>query len=472
MEMNGPRIRAGCAAEMPRSRSCRTDAGAPTSPMQSIAPALDHRTADDSAALRVLCVSVGVLLAILPLAHVTAMRNILIGVIAASALLQFRFAPWRNVPGFVPWLFWLSFAAASIAWSALPHVSFQSFRTDQFYPFVLFLVSFVLMRFRGGRLAVVSGSAAGTLLCLATIFASSVSGYDSKADEPAAGPLGWLAWKAGEPTDSSTYVAFIAVPLFLVLTTSRRRWRRWAAGIWLVVFGAIGFMSESRTLFVSLSVSFVGFLIVLGLLRGRLHVKSALLIALLGIVVSAISLEVVSRARLPAPLPVDRSAAVQMIMSDPRPAIWGVYAEFVGRHPWLGVGLGRSVPSRAYNLSDSPELRQIDAHATTHAHNVLLDLLLQVGIVGVALWIGLHVAILRLAVKRARNGGDREKAWAAAAVALVLAMLIKNSTNDLIVFGNALLFWSLLGTMLGLIWRQGDATGDTVLLQEHGAEKK
>jgi O-antigen ligase len=440
--------------------------------MQSILPALDHRAADDTVALRVLCVCVGVLLAILPLAHVTALRNILIGLIAASALLHFRLAPWRNVPGFVPWLLWLAFAAASIAWSALPNVSFQSFRSDQFYPFVLFLVSFALMRFRGGRVAVVSGSAAGTLLCLATMFASLASGSDSKADEPLAGPLGWLAWKASEPTDSSTYVAFIAVPLFLVLTTSRRRWRRWAAGIWLAVFGAIGFMSESRTLFVSLSVSLAGFLIVLGLLRGRLRAKSALVIVLLGIVVSAVSLELVSRARLPASQLVDRSAAVQMIMSDPRPAIWAVYGELVGRHPWFGVGLGRTVPSRAYDLNDNPKLRQIDSHAPTHAHNVLLDLLLQVGIVGLTLWIGLHVAILRLAVKRALRGGDREKAWAAAAVALVLAMLIKNSTNDLIVFGNALLFWSLLGTMLGLIWREGDGRGDTALLPEAAGGKK
>jgi O-antigen ligase len=104
---------------------------------------------------------------------------------------------------------------------------------------------------------------------------------------------------------------------------------------------------------------------------------------------------------------------------------------------------------------------------------VLLDLVLQVGIVGLALWAWLHFEILRLAVKRARASGDRERAWAAAAVALVLAMLVKNSTNDLIVFGNAILFWALLGTMLGLVWREGgDARGDTVLLSEPASPEK
>jgi O-antigen ligase len=418
-----------------------------------------------------LCISFGVLLAILPLAHVTALRNVLVGVTTGLALLQFRFGPWRSVPGFAPWLVWLAFVALSVTWSALPYVSFQSFRTDHLYPFAVFLVSFVLMRFVGGRLAAVIGTAAGTLMCLTTMLASLVSGYDPKADEPVAGTVGWLAWKAGDVTDSSTYVTFMAVPLFLILTTSRRPWRRWAAAVWLVVFGAIGFMSESRTLVASLFVSFAGFLIVLGILRGRLHLKSVVTIVLLGVVVSAASLEVISRARLPGPHPNDRSAALQMIMSDPRPAIWGAYLGLAGRTPWFGVGLGRSVPSRVYHLQDDGELRQIDVHAPTHAHNVFIDLVLQIGLVGLAIWIWLHVEILRLTIKRARQGGDREKAWAAATVALVLAMLVKNSTNDLIVYGNAILFWALLGTMLGLVWRDGDGRGDTVLLSTPAPKK-
>jgi hypothetical protein len=156
--------------------------------------------AGDPLALRLLCISFGVLLAIVPLAHVTALRNVLIGVIAAAALLQFRPGLWRNIPGFVPWLIWLGFAVASIGWSALPAVSFQSFRSDQFYPFVIFLVSFVLVRFQGGRLAAVGGTAAGTLLCLATMFAATALGSDPKADAPAPGLMGWFAWKAGDPS--------------------------------------------------------------------------------------------------------------------------------------------------------------------------------------------------------------------------------------------------------------------------------
>ena len=427
----------------------------PTSSYNSIA--------DDPAVLRILCIAFGVLLAILPLAHVTALRNSLVGVVAVSALLQFRLAPWKNIPGVVPWLIWLAFAAASIGWSALPDVSFQSLRTDQFYPFVIFLVSFVLVRTLGGRLAAAIGTAAGTVLCLSTIFAASIVGVDPDAAATQSGLLGWLARRASDVTDSSTYVAFIAVPLYLVVLTSRHGWRRWAAAAWLVVFAAIGFLSESRTLVATLFVSFLGFLTALGILRGALRWKLVLAIACIGLIISALCVEIISRVRLPGPLPTDRSVAIEMIGADSRPAIWAVYFELAQKRPWFGVGLGRSVPSRAYDLENDEGLRRIDLQAPSHAHNVLLDLVLQVGVMGLALWLWFHVEILRLAWQRARSGGDREKAWAAAAVGLVLSLLMKNSTNDLTVYGNAILFWALLGAMLGLVWRRAEMGSEAVL---------
>jgi len=425
-----------------------------------ILPASDDRIADDPPGLTALYFCTGTLLAILPLAHVTALRNSLVGLVGLLALLQFRLAASKNTPGLIPWLVWLAFAAASIGWSALPDASFQSFRRDQFYPFVVYLVSFQVVQSSRGRLAVALGTAAGTLLCLATMFAAALLGADPEAAEPGPGILGSLAWKAGERPDSSTYVAYVAVPLFLILLTSRHAWRRWAAAAWLLVFAAIGFLSENRTLVAALFVSFVGFLFVLGVLRGRLRWQSVILVVGIGLAVSAVCLEIISRTRLSVPSPSDRSAAIEMIMADTRPAIWSAYLELARKRPWFGVGLGRNVPSRIYHLEDNAELRRIDPQAATHAHNVLLDLVLQVGVIGLAIWIGLHLEVMRLAVQRARGGGDREKAWAAAAVALVLAMLVKNSTNDLVVYGNALLFWALLGSMLGLIWHGAPAASD------------
>src|SRR4029450_10018351 len=133
-----------------------------------ILPAGAKSIAEDPPILRAQYLLFGVLLAILPLAHVTALRNSLTGLIALLALLQFRLALWRSIPGLIPWIVWLAFAAVSIALSALPlprsalpDASFQSLRSDQFYPFIIFMVSFLIVRCFGGRLAVASGTAAG-----------------------------------------------------------------------------------------------------------------------------------------------------------------------------------------------------------------------------------------------------------------------------------------------------------------------
>jgi O-antigen ligase len=362
----------------------------------------------------------------------------------------------------LPCLVWLAFAALSIAWSDYPIVSFRAFRSDLLYPFVLFLISFMLVRSRKGRLALTLGAAVGTVISLTTTFAAAVAPVEPGMESAAPGVLGWLAWKAGEAVDSSTYIAFLAVPLFVVALTSTRASVRWASAAWLVAFAGLGLMSESRTLFVSLCISLPCLLIVFGLLRGRLHLRPVLVAICVGLVVSAISLELISRLRLPEQQPYDRSVALEMIASDSRPAIWAVYYGLAKRHPWLGVGFGRLVPSRTYDLAQNEDLKRIDRQAFAHAHNVLLSLALQVGLVGLAIWTWLHIRLLSLAVMCARARGEREKAWAAAAIALVLAMLVKNSTNDLMVFGNAILYWTLLGAILGRIWWGGGAESLTL----------
>ena len=103
---------------------------------------------------------------------------------------------------------------------AIRLVSFRAFRTDLLYPFVLFLISFMLVRSRNGRLALTLGAAVGTVISLTTTFAAALAPVDPGLESAAPGVLGWLAWKAGEAVDSSTYIAFLAVPLFVVALTS------------------------------------------------------------------------------------------------------------------------------------------------------------------------------------------------------------------------------------------------------------
>ena len=178
---------------------------------------------------------VALLIAILPLAHVTGMRNGVVWLIGAAALYNYRQALWKDNPALVPWLVWLTFAAVSIGWSKLPDVSFRSFRTDLLAPFVLFLSAFMLARTRDGRLSLTGGAMAGTLIALATVFATTIVPTDAKAAFPSPGAWGWLAWKAGEAVDSSTYIAFLAVPRIRRRVDVDSRFVPLRRGAWLVV---------------------------------------------------------------------------------------------------------------------------------------------------------------------------------------------------------------------------------------------
>src|SRR5262249_36062145 len=155
----------------------------------------------------------------------------------------------------------------------------------------------------------------------ATMSAAVILGADP--DAPAQpGVLGWLAWKAGAAPDSNTYIAFIAVPLYRVVLRSRAGWPRWVPALCGAVVAALGLLSESRTLIATLFVALIGFLMAYGILRGTLRWKSVIAIAIVGSIVSAACIEIISRARLPEPRPADHSVALELIAGDSRPAIW------------------------------------------------------------------------------------------------------------------------------------------------------
>jgi hypothetical protein len=111
--------------------------------------------------------------------------------------------------------------------------------------------------------------------------------------------------------------------------------------------------------------------------------------------------------------------------SDARPRIWEFYGSQVSRHPWFGIGFGK--PLR------------------THAHNIFLNTLLQVGVVGLIIQIAVFACLAyqfftaRLAYPQLFRAG----------IALILGMLAKNLTDDFMWQSTMLMFWSYCGWLLG-----------------------
>ena len=130
---------------------------------------------------------------------------------------------------------------------------------------------------------------------------------------------------------------------------------------------------------------------------------------------------------------------------DLRPKIWSTAVEQWRAAPWLGHGFGREIVAGAFTpltprVPDHPEIR--------HAHNVFLDVAIELGVVGIATLLALLVLLAR-----EYRGFLRRPEVAPLGVlglTLVAGFVVKNLTDDFMHRHNALVFWALNGMLLGL----------------------
>jgi hypothetical protein len=139
------------------------------------------------------------------------------------------------------------------------------------------------------------------------------------------------------------------------------------------------------------------------------------------------------------------SGVSHAMSSDARPRIWAFYGSQVAKHPWIGIGFGKPLPSLAYGSLVPDDLVKLDGNVRTHAHNLFLNTLLQVGIVGLILQLAALSCLayqffaMRLIYPQLYRAG----------IALILGMLAKNLTDDFMWQSTMLMFWSYCGWLLG-----------------------
>jgi O-antigen ligase len=139
------------------------------------------------------------------------------------------------------------------------------------------------------------------------------------------------------------------------------------------------------------------------------------------------------------------SSAAPRVEGDLRPRIWARAAERFRDAPWLGHGFGREILAPSFvpitpRNTDHPEIR--------HAHNVFLDVALQLGIAGLAIFVALLLALAR--EYRHFLADPRVAPLGIMGLAVLAGFLVKNLTDDFFYRHNSLLFWAINGMLLGL----------------------
>ena len=145
-----------------------------------------------------------------------------------------------------------------------------------------------------------------------------------------------------------------------------------------------------------------------------------------------------------------RSYVRRQWQTDVRPLIWEATIRMIASRPFLGHGLGTYVA--VYPQYRLPEyyLRPKATNVTNHAHNELLEVAAEQGLVGLiaTLWLWGMAIRCRLRAGRQSDGYERRATLGLLAAMLVL-MLHSLVDVDLRYLPNQSLLWLLMGLLVG-----------------------
>ena len=246
----------------------------------------------------------------------------------------------------------------------------------------------------------------------------------------------------------TTWIVTLA-PLLAVLLFASHPWRRRANILWAIALSCVlisAWLSGNRTVWVC----FTGMLLVAMMFATRaqliMHTHRAKVVGALGLLVVLVALLIAAmqfRAQTQAPA---GTGPLTFLLQDNRAPILRVAFDMIGEHPWLGVGYANADLEQAFAARlETPWLKNY----VQHAHNVVLDHMLQMGVTGAIMIIILFAALAWTFITRIPLGGLARLAGLCG-VALVTGVFLRNMTDDFFSRHSVQFFGAAVGMLLGL----------------------
>jgi O-antigen ligase len=371
-------------------------------------------------------------------AHTVALRLILLaatGVLVSLAAAQERPELRLLPPIWLPFALWALWAGLSVAWSADAIRSIKEYRSEIGYAALTLWSCFVAAQARGSPRVVLPVTALAAAAACGIALQTYSAGWERYMEGLHGGPgdhssalltlmpcalmAGWYGWRNGWP-----------------------RARLWLVAALVALFLAAAYTTLNRTVWLGFGLELALIIAALHWLRPRQApplsaaaraTAAALALVLVGSAVAAAYAVHMQR---------EATASVRDLKKDPRLALWSEAVERIEERPLTGYGFGRGM----LRMSLREELGDLQLW---HTHNLILDVAIQVGLPGLALLLALLAATLREAWRMGRSGEDLQIACGVALAAVVAGMLARNMTDMLWVRQNSLLYWGVVGTLLG-----------------------
>lgn len=215
-----------------------------------------------------------------------------------------------------------------------------------------------------------------------------------------------------------------------VSALQRPGWIRWLIGVGLITMAAGGlWLSGSRTAMAATLVVTIAALVLI-VFRARPEHRRRMAMVLAGVIVAG--------AAAVAAYPASRNFAVSSSI-DSRLILYKTAVRMWRDSPVTGVGVGTFFTRSSDYGSAEVDKILVRGQTRENAHNYFLQVLAELGVVGVVLYVGLLAAVLW--------AGVRASVWLAAGVTVFLATSLTGHPQ--LLANAALPFWIVLGCLAG-----------------------
>ncbi|MBI2961669.1 MAG: O-antigen ligase family protein [Betaproteobacteria bacterium] len=394
----------------------------------------------DRLSYRAFTIGLALYVLVLPVKHTIALRYLAIAIIAASTiayLWSHRKRPICPLAG--AWIAYAAVALASLVYAVAPTESLSEIRVEVFYGLAIFVIAASWSRSRD----IVTGlaymlAAANAIYVVAALSYASLSSTMPEIERMPSWAL------AGVNPNFILTVLPLLVYLAWKASRAGQRWRVAALAALVVLDMVALLLSYNRQAFVVLAVGVAcgGSLVLAIRFTWRRFAVLATLIVLI------VAMAGVQMARREPYLPEELARA--SVAADPRWALWRFSAARIAEHPLTGGGFGRDVFAKLY-----PELKARNG-MLWHAHNMVLNKGIQMGLPGVIVWLILWFYVAREFFVRIRRGSP-DFPLAATGLVIVAMVFAKNMMDDVFVRDMAQLFWLVTGALIGSLRRTSEA---------------
>lgn len=425
--------------------------------------------------------ALAVYVAVLPIGGTIALRNLALLILVAVTVWQVGHGKLRlHFPLFWPWASYGLVALVSLTYAASAAYSLSEIKSEFLYPLLIMIIaaSWIRSAERFDRLVwllvacnvlFVIGSAWSAWRYVAMVIHW---GHSALAMFK-----GWTVWGAGAWTNgvgdtASTIVALLPIFVVLAIQNQKQSKPRVSLAVWALVAANVAalFLALNRQSWICLAVAMA---VILALTdraywtRRRTLTAAAMATILVGLAfaqfqIRALKIDVPEESVLesvapsvpgssggvptiPADLvqPEQARQANSALARDPRLELWSFCLVRLAEHPWSGGGFGREAFKRSY-----PEfIKAHRLHLLWHAHNMVLNKGIQMGLPGIAAFLLLWGAALAATVRGLRQ--PRIRHWTIAVLAMMAGVFMRNMTDDFFIRDHAQMFWLVLGAFLG-----------------------